>query len=120
MTENSMQCSFDFAVKPDETAKDIQKWVEQHNQKTSLAAQASNMPPGSLLNVLDRKETKVNAVYLLRGLLNQSLRKSIGPSAPSFKRSFLKILQGEIAVKKTPQDPTFTLRDILIKTYAVR
>jgi len=124
MTKNFMQCSFDFTVERGKEAKEVQKWVEQHNHQVfhqiSMAAQLSGTLPGSLLTALDRKEVKGNVVYLLRGLLNQNLRKSMGSSAPSFKRNFLKTLQGEIAVKKTPRDPTFTLWDILIKTHTVR
>ena len=109
------QQRFDFASPPNEEAKDIQKWVEHHNQQTMMAAQVPSSPPGSLLSALDEREARVNAVYLLRGILGQCLRKSMLPKASSFKQGFLQALGGEIAIKKTNRDPALILRDILIK-----
>ena len=113
------QHSFDFASKPNQEAKDIQEWVEKHNQKVIMAARVPSLPPGSLLGAIDRGEAKANAVYFLRGVLSQYLRKSMGPGETA-KAAFLQALRAEISVKKTTEDAAFTLRDILIKTHTVR
>ena len=110
------QYHFDFPLKRDEEAKETQKWVEQHNQQVIMAARTSSLPPGSLLSAIDRREAKTNAVYLLRGVVNQHLRKSTASGLLSFKKGFLQALRGEIAVKKTAQDPAFMLRHIFLKT----
>jgi hypothetical protein len=115
MTQNC----FDFSPKPNEEAKNIQEWVEKHNQKVIMAARAPSIPPGSLLGAIDRGEAKANAVYLLRGVLSQCLRKSMGPGEVT-KKAFLEALRGEISVKKTTRDAAFALRDILIKTHPIR
>lgn len=112
------QQRFDFAPPPHEEAKDIQKWVEQHNQQAIIASQIPNTSPGSLLSALDKGEAKANAVYLLRGILGQCLRRAIPLEASSFKKGFLQALRGEMAIKKTNQDPTLILRDILIKIHS--
>jgi hypothetical protein len=111
------QTSFDFAPKPNEEAKEIQLWVERHNQQVMAAARSSSLPPGSLLSALDGTEAKANAVYLLRGVLGNNLRKSMGSGQLSPKSGFLQALRGEIAVKKSTQDPALTIRNILIKAH---
>lgn len=110
------QYHFDFPLKSDEEAKEIQKWVEQHNQQVIRTARTSSIPPGSLLGALDRREAKSSVVYLLRSVLSQYLRKSTGSGLLSFKKGFLQALRAEMAVKKTARDPAFMLRHILIKT----
>jgi len=107
------QHSFDFSPRPNEEAKEIQKWVERHNQQAIMASRTSSIPPGSLLGAIDRREAKSNAVYLLRGVLAQHLRRSAGSGA--LRSQFLQALRGEMAIKKTAQDPALTLRHILIK-----
>jgi hypothetical protein len=111
---------FDFDPKPTEEAKEIQKWVEQHNQQVMIAARTFSIPPGSLLGAVDRAGAKANAVYLLRGILSQYLRNSMRPGSFPSKAGFLHALHGEMAVKKTSQDPAFTLRNILIKARVSR
>ena len=109
------QHSFDFAPPPRENDQEIQKWMEKHNQQVASAARIAPASSGSLMSALNRTEAKSNAVYLLRGSLSQILRKSMGPGMHSSKRGFLKAIRGEMAMKKSPQDPAFILRDILMK-----
>jgi hypothetical protein len=114
------QSSFDFAQTPNLEAQEIQKWVEKHNHEVISAARAPTAPPGSLLGAIDSADAKANAVYLLRGVLGQILRKSMGAGPSPFKRAFLQTLRAEISVKKTSQDPALILRDILLKAYTTR
>lgn len=114
------QSSFDFAPLANKEAEETQKWVDQHNQQVIKLAQTSFIPPGSLLGALDATEAKTNAVYLLRGVLGQTLRKSMGPNTLSFKKGFLQSLKAEMSIKKTSRNSALTLRDILIKTHSSR
>lgn len=116
MTQNS----FDFLLQPSQEAKETQKWMEHHNQQVAAQAHTSSVPPGSLLGAINGGEAKSNAVYLLRGVLNQQLRKSMGSKSSSLKRGFLQALRGEMSVKRTNQDPAYTVRDILIKMQLTR
>ena len=109
------QHSFDFALQPRENDQEIQKLMEKHNQQVLIAARTSTISSGSLMSALDRSEAKSNAVYLLRGALGQILRKSMGSGMHPSKRGFLKAIRAEMTMKKSPQDPAFTLRDILMK-----
>jgi hypothetical protein len=109
------QASFDFISQPNREAKEIQKWVEYHNQQVIAQASTSSAPPGSLLGAINGGEAKSNAVYLLRGVLGQQLRKSMGSSSLSLKKGFVQALKGEITLKKTNQDTAQIVRDILIK-----
>ena len=111
------QHRFDFDPPFCEKDKEVKNWVEQHNQQVITSARTATIPLGSLLSALDGGEAKSNAVYLLRGVLSQHLRKSTGSGASRFKRGFLQALRGEICMKKTSQDPAFTLRDVLIKLH---
>jgi hypothetical protein len=114
------QQSFDFETHTDENDKEIQRWVEQHNQQVMLASGTPKISPGSLLSALDGSEAKANSVYLLRTVLGQCLRKSMVPGVVPFKRAFMQALLGEISVKKSSQDPCFTIRNILVKTHTTR
>lgn len=109
------QASFDFIPQPNQEAKEIQKWVESHNKQIITQANTVNIPPGSLLGALNESETRSNAVYLLRGVLSQQLRKSMGSSSFVLKKTFLQSLKGEMVVKKTSQDIAQTVRNVLIK-----
>ena len=108
------QYSFDFAPSPTQEAQEIEKWVEKHNQQVMAAARAPTFPPGSLLGALDAREAKANAVYMLRGILSQHLKRSAGSSGPPSKKGFLKALRGEIVLKNSSQDPAFIVRNLLI------
>lgn len=114
------QQSFDFTPQPNESDTEIRKWVEHHNQQVIVASQNVNVSPGSLLSALGSGEARANAVYLLRTVLGQHLRKSMVPGIVPFKRGFLQALRGEMTIKKTSQDPTYTIRNILIKMHALR
>lgn len=114
------QQSFDFAAPSNENAKEIQRWVEQHNQQVMVASGVPNISPGSLLSALDGNEARVNSVYLLRTVLGQCLRKSMVPGVVPFKRGFMQALRGEISIKKSSQDPTLTIRNILVKIHTTR
>jgi hypothetical protein len=109
------QTHFDFVSQPNQEAKEIQKWVERHNQQVIAQASIPSTPPGSLLGAINEAEAKSNAVYLLRGVLGQQLRKSMGSSSSSLKKGFLQALKGEITLKKSNQDTAQIVRDILIK-----
>jgi|GEM_PF-2338857 len=109
------QTSFDFMSQPSQEAKEIQKWMENHNQQVIAQASTISTPPGSLLGALNGSEAKSNAVYLLRGVLGHQLRKSMGSSSFTLKKTFLQALKGEIVVKKTSQDIAQTIRNVLIK-----
>lgn len=114
------QHSFDFAPLPIEGSKETQQWVDHHNQQVTAAARIPSIPPSSLLSAIDGTEAKSNAVYLLRGVLSQILRKSSSAGTPIFKRQFLQGLRAEIQIKKTSQDPAFSLRNVLISTHPTR
>ena len=114
------QTSFDFVLQPSQEAKEIQKWVEHHNQQVVAQAHTSSTPPGSLLGAIHGGEAKSNAVYLLRGVLGQHLRRSMGSRSLFLKKAFLQALMGEMSVKRTNQDPTHTVRDVLIKMQIAR
>lgn len=114
------QQSFDFIPPVNETAKEIQRWVEQHNQQVVSSSQAIQYNPGSLLSALDSREAKANAIYLLRTAISQCLRKSTVPGIVPFKRGYMQALRGEILVKKSSQDPAATIRNILIKIHTTR
>lgn len=109
------QTSFDFLLQPNQEAKEIQKWVEHHNQQVIAQVSSTSKPPGSLLSAINGGEATSNAVYLLRGVLGQQLRKSMGSSSSFLKKGFLQALNGEITLKKTNQDTAQIVRDILIK-----
>lgn len=109
------QISFDFTLQPNQEAKEIQKWVENHNQQVITQASVASTPPGSLLSTLNKSEARSNAVYLLRGVLSQQLRKSVGSSSFALKKTFLHSLKGEMIIKKTSQDIAQTIRNVLIK-----
>ena len=110
------QQSLDFAPILREHDQEIHTWVNQHNQKVAAAARTATHTSGSLLVALDASDAKQNAVYLLRGVLGQVLRKSMGAPASPSKRLFLKALRAEISMKRSSQDSVFTLRDVLMKT----
>jgi hypothetical protein len=114
------QHSFDFTPPPKENAKEIQNWVDQHNHQVMGAAQTTSASLGSLLSALNGSEAKANAVYLIRGVLGQILRKNSGPGAHVFRRGFMLALRAEIKMKKSSQDPALALRDVLIKGQASR
>lgn len=116
MTQNS----FDFISQPNQEAKEIQKWVERHNQQVIAQASTPSTPPGSLLGAIHGGEAKSNAVYLLRGVLGQQLRKSMGSTSLNLKKGFLQALKGEMTLKKTNQDSAQILRNILVKTQISR
>ena len=109
------QTSFDFVSQPNQEVKEIQKWVERHNQQVIAQASSSSTPPGSLLSAINGGEAKSNAVYLLRSVLGQQLRKSMSSSSLNLKKGFVQTLKREIALKKTNQDIVQIVRDILIK-----
>jgi hypothetical protein len=108
------QHSFDFSRSPDLEAQEIKKWVEKHNHQVIAAAQTPTFPPGSMLGALDAREVKANAVYMLRGILSQHLRRSLGGASSPFKREFMKALRGEIVLKNSNQDPAFIIRNHLM------
>jgi hypothetical protein len=108
------QCSFDFFHSPDLEAQEIEKWVQSHNQQAVAAAHTPAFPPGSLLDALDAREVKANAVYMLRGILSQHLRRSLGSGPSPFKREFMKSLRGEVVLKNSKQDPAFIIRNLLM------
>lgn len=114
------QTSFDFILQQSQEAKEIQKWMEHHNQQIAAQAHTSTTPPGSLLGAINGGEAKSNAVYLLRGVLSQQLRRSMGSKSLFLKKGFLQALKGEMSVKKTNQDPAYTVRDVLIKMQVAR
>jgi hypothetical protein len=114
------QSSFDFASPPNKEAEEIQKWVEKHNQQIIRSAHVSSVPPGSLLGAIDGAEARANTVYLLRGVMGQILRKSIGSGPVSFKKGFLQSLRAEMSIKKSSRNSALTLRDILIKMHSSR
>jgi hypothetical protein len=114
------QTSFDFLLQPSPEAKEIQKWVEHHNQQVIAQTHSASKPPGSLLSAINEGEAASNAVYLLRGVLGQQLRKSMGSSSLFLKKSFLQALKGEITLKKTNQDTALIVRDIMIKVQVSR
>lgn len=114
------QHSFDFINPASENNKEIQRWVDQHNQQVIAASQSPNVSPGTLLSALDSHEAKANSVYLLRTILGQTLRKSLVPGIIPFKRGFVQALRGEISIKKSSQDPTYIIRNILIKLHPTR
>lgn len=117
------QHHFDFLPPPDTASKEIQKWVEQHNQQVIAAARTASSVPGSLLSALDAREAKANAVYLLRSVLGQQLRRSLGAGGTSsflLRKGFLQALKAEINVKKTSQDPAPTVRHVLVRTHPSR
>jgi hypothetical protein len=114
------QHSFDFAPPVNEATKEIQRWVEQHNQQVASSSQTIQFGPGSLLSALDSREAKANAIYLLRTSISQCLRKSMVPGIVPFKRGYMQALRGEILTKKSSQDPAFTVRNILIKLHTTR
>jgi hypothetical protein len=109
------QYSFDFAPPPTQEAQEIEKWVEKHNQQVIAAARTPTFPPGSLASALDARETKANAVYMLRGILSQLLRGSAGIGPSPSKGGFVKALRGEIVLKNANQDPAFIVRNLLIR-----
>lgn len=114
------QTSFDFATQPNQEAKEIQKWVEHHNQQINAQANTLSTPPGSFLSAINRGDTKLNAVYLLRGVLGQQLRKSMGSNSINLKKGFLQGLKAEMLIKKTNRDTAQIVRDILIKMQTSR
>ena len=114
------QSSFDFLLQPTQEAKEIQKWVEHHNQQVMAQLHTTSKPPGSLLSAINEREATSNAVYLLRGVLSQQLRKSMGSSSLFLKKSFLQALKGEMTLKKSNLDTAQIIRDILIKVQIPR
>lgn len=117
------QHSFDFASEvnrkvEEDHKEEIQKWVTKHNQQVAIAARTPNVPVGSLLGAIDQAEAKANAVYLLRGVISQVLRKSMGSESFPSRRKFIQSLRAEMSIKKTSHNPAFSLRDILIKVHS--
>jgi hypothetical protein len=112
------QHSFDFTTQINEKDKEIQRWVEQHNQQVVAAAQMPQVSPGTLLSALDGNEAKANSVYMMRTVLGQCLRKSLVPGVIPFKRRFIQVLRGEITIKKSSQDPAFAIRNVLVKLHS--
>ena len=112
------QCSFDFTPPPTKEAQEIGKWVEMHNQQVTAAARAPAFAPGSLLGALDAREAKANAVYMLRGILSQYLKRSAGSGAFLSRKGFVKALRAEIVLKNSHQDPAFIVRNLLMRQAA--
>lgn len=117
------QITFDF-LSPEtqgtEKTQEIQKWVNQHNQKVIASAQVPSASFGSLLSALQEKEVAANSVYMVRGLLGQQMRKSISSGSFDSKKMFLQTLKAEMCIKKTNRDPILILRDVLIKIQPMR
>ena len=113
------QYSFDFTPLPTKEAQEIGKWVEMHNQQVTAAARAPAFAPaGSLLGALDAREAKANAVYMLRGILSQYLKRSAGSGAFLSRKGFVKALRAEIVLKNSHQDPAFIVRNLLMRQAA--
>ncbi len=108
MTEKFTQFSFSFAqeTKPSSISKS--------------APSAARYVPITVLTGLDETEVKNTSVYLLRGLLSQTMKKSVGIdlNAHAQRQNFVSILSQEIALKNTGLDSVFLVRDALLKKTA--
>ena len=111
------QYSFDFTPPPCPETQNILKETDQHNQRVIAVACVPSLPSGSLLSAVDASETRLNAIYILRGVLNRQLRSALGNTQTAVSRkNFLRSLKAEIALKKTGQNVAGTVRHILIKS----
>jgi len=114
------QQNFNFIPHRDENDQETKRWMEHHNQQVIAASRSPNISPGSLLSALDKNDAKANSVYLLRTVLGQCLRKSMVPGAVPFKQGFMQALRGEMSIKTSSQNSTYTIRNVLVKTHSVR
>jgi hypothetical protein len=115
MTQNSFEFFDNADSHARNTQKEMQEEIARHNRNVIAQAIAPVPPSGSLVTGLDNVATKLNAVYILRGILARQMQRGMtSPQAGDSRKKFIKSLKAEIKIKKSGQDVAVTVRNALI------